>query len=331
MRIPTVIAWLAGLGVLAALIYFNDPGQLVDGVGALGWWLVAIVAWHAVPLLIDARAWQLLFSRRPNLPPLLGGIWIGEGVNGLFPIPHLGEIARARIARHAAPPGEAAASVVVDLTLSISTELIFALVGVALLSTVSSELGSLRFLVPAGTVIAGSALIFYLLQRAGLFTLAVRIAHRWSDTARRRFDIDSAAALDAAVKRIYHHQRRGALIESAGWRLAGWLAGAGETWLVFYALGQPIGIGDAIVIESLGHAARTAAFVIPGGLGVQDGALLLLGSAVGLGPEAGLVLALTKRLREVTLGLPAMATGYFLFARQLLRRGAPVPVHNNNL
>ncbi len=329
MRIPTIIAWLAGLGVLAALVYFNDPGRLLDSVGAMRWWIVAIVAWHAIPLAIDARAWQMLFSKHPALAPLLGAIWIGEGVNGLFPIPHLGEIARARIARHAAPPGEAAATVVVDLTLSISTELIFALLGLALLSTISDKFGAVRVLAPAGAVIAGSALLFYVLQRAGLFVLAVRIAHRWSDTARRRFDIESAEALDAAVQRIY--QRRVALVEAGVCRLAGWLAGAGETWLVFYALGQPIGIGDAIVIESLGHAARTAAFVIPGGLGVQDGALLLLGSAVGLGPEAGLILALTKRLREVALGLPALATGYFLFARRSLGHDTGVPAHNNNL
>jgi putative membrane protein len=329
MRISTLMAWLTGLGALAALIVFNNPGRLLGGVTALRWWLIAIVLYHAVPLLLDARAWQLLFSRRPALPPLLGAIWIGEGVNGLFPIPHLGEIARARIARHAAPPGEGAASVVVDLTLGISTELIFALIGVALLGILPHKIGALRFLAPAGALIAGSALAFVLLQRAGLFALAVRIAHRWSDAARRRFDIESAEALDSAVRRIY--SRRGPLIQSAAWRLAGWLAGAGETWLVFYALGQPIGIADAIVIESLGHAARTAAFVIPGGLGVQDGALFLLGAAVGLGPEAGLVLALTKRLRELALGLPALATGYFLFARRLFGHRSPVVAHDNNL
>lgn len=317
MRIPTIIAWLLGVAALAALIAFNNPTRIADGIAALGWWLVAIVAWHVFPLLIDARAWQLLYRRRPSVPALLTAIWIGEGVNGLFPIPHLGEIARARIARQTAQRGEAAATVVVDLTLGVATELVFALLGVALLATWSHKLGAVRFLAPVGAVILGSVLAFYFLQRAGLFALAVRIAHRWSDAARRRFDVDSAAALDEAVRQIY--LRRGPLIQSAIWRLAGWLVGSGETWLVFYALGQPIGVADAIVIESLGHAARSAAFVIPGGLGVQDGALLALSAALGLGPEAGLVLALTKRLRELILGVPALATGYVVFARQLTR------------
>jgi putative membrane protein len=317
MRIPTLIAWGAGICGLIALILLNDPARLLGSVAALRWWLIVIVAWHAVPLVIDARAWQTLFGAPPPLSAIVTAIWIGEGVNGLFPIPHLGEIARARIVRRFGAPGEAGASVVVDLTLGIATELVFALIGIALLGTLPDRLGIIRMLAPAGALIAASALVFFLLQRAGLFALAVRIAHRWSDAARRLFDIDSAEALDAAVRRIY--QRRGCLIRSALWRLLGWIAGAGETWLVFMALGKPIGFGEAIVIESLGHAARTAAFVIPGGLGVQDGALLLLGAATGLGPDAGLVLALTKRLRELVLGVPALATGYLVESRHVMR------------
>ena len=94
--------------------------------------------------------------------------------------------------------------------------------------------------------------------------------------------------------------------------------------------GRPLRFGEALIIESLGHAARTAAFFIPGGLGVQDGALLLLGSAVGLGPDAGLVLALTKRLREVALGVPALATGYVTEARRFTRgaRAGKIPCSN---
>ncbi len=329
MKIPTVMAWLGGVAVLAVLIVFNDPRQLFASIAAMRFWLIAILAWHVVPLLCDGRAWQLLFSDRPRLLPLLGAIWIGEGINGLFPIPHLGEIARARLAQRATATGEAAASVVVDLTLGISTELIFALFGLALLCTQSPRFGTVRILGPGGAVIAASALIFYLLQRAGLFAIAVRLAHRWSAAARRHYAIDRAEALDLAVRRIY--QRRGALLQSAGWRLGGWLAGAGETWLVFYAMGQPIDLSNAIIIESLGHAARTAAFIVPGGLGVQDGALLLLGSAVGLGPEAGLVLALTKRLREMALGLPALATCYVLFARRFLGRRVAQSAHRTSL
>ncbi len=316
MKIPTLIAWAAGAALLAALIALNGATHLLDTVAALGWWLVPVIAFHAVPLSLDTRAWQILFATPPRFSRLLRAIWIGEGVNGLFPVPHLGELLRARMAWRMTETSDGVATVVVDLTLAITTEALFALIGLALFSAVPDTGGTVRILLPAMALIGASALAFYFLQRAGLFTLASRILHRWSETARRGFALGSAEALDAALRAVY--RRRGPVIRSALWRLIGWIAGAGETWLVFYALGKPIGVAEAIIIESLGHAARTAAFFIPGGLGVQDGAFLLLGSALGLGPDAGLALALTKRFREFVLGLPALTTGYMLEARQLI-------------
>jgi putative membrane protein len=320
MPARTLIAWCCGVALLGALIAFNDPFFVFGRVAALAWWLPLIVAWHAVPLTLDARAWQVLFERRPPLRVLMGAIWIGEGANGLFPVPHLGEVLRARLAARIGRPGEGIGSVVVDLTLSVVTELLFALVGLGLFATLPHSLGALRYLVPAVGLVAGAAAGFILLQRAGLFALTGAIARRWSVQARARFGPVDAAALDRDVREFY--RRRGRLLHAAAWRLAGWIAGAGETWLVFQATGHPIPIAEALILESLGHVARTAAFFIPGGLGVEDGALYLLGTALGLGPDAGLILALVKRLRELVLGLPALGTGYLIEARHLLRGDA---------
>ncbi|HUC69490.1 MAG TPA: hypothetical protein VMA53_28990 [Stellaceae bacterium] len=82
------------------------------------------------------------------------------------------------------------------------------------------------------------------------------------------------------------------------------------------------------MLESLSQAARTAAFAISGGLGVQDGALLLA-MQLGLGAEAGLALSLAKRCRELALGAPLLLTGYITAARRLAATGewqrAPPP------
>jgi putative membrane protein len=319
MRLSTLIAWLAGLALLAGLVILDDPMRLLGRIAAVGWWLPLIILWHGLPVALDARAWQLLFTPPPPpLTPLIRAIWIGEGLNGLFPVPHLGEIVRARLAARLSRPGEGAATVVVDMTLGVATELVFALIGVALFAALAPRIGALRYLLPALALASGGALAFFFLQRAGLFLIAGRIARRWSTLARRRLDLGTVEALDDSVRALY--RRRGPLLRAAIWRLAGWIAGAGETWLIFRAMGQPIGFGDAIIIESLGHVARTAAFFIPGGLGVVDGAFLLLASALGLGPDAGLALALVKRLRALVLGLPALAAGYAVEARHYLRR-----------
>ena len=327
MRLSAIIAWLLGVGLLGTLVALNHPARVLGAVGALGFWLALVILFHAVPLLVDAVAWQRLFLAPPPLAALCRIRWIAEGVNGLFPVPHLGELLRANLARRIARPGEAGASVVVDMTLGVATQVLFAALGLVLLGLLAGGDGLLQGLLIAVAVLTAAAAAFYFLQRAGLFALAAALARRWSAPARRRLAMEDARALDDRVRALYG--RRAALLASALWRFAGWLAGAGETWLILYGLGHSIGFGAAVMLESLSQAARTAAFAIPGGLGVQDGALLLLSTQLGLGAETGLALSLAKRCRELALGAPALFAGYVIEARRLAAAepwpGAPPP------
>jgi putative membrane protein len=327
MRLPTVIAWLLGVALLAALVALNHPARVLDAVAALRLWLILVVLYHAVPLFFDVLAWHRLFAAPPPFAALYGIRWIAEGVNGLFPVPHLGELLRAHWTGRIARGGEAGASVVVDLTLGVTTQVLFALLGVALFIFLAHGGALLRGLLIAVAVLVFCGASFYFLQRAGLFALIVAVARRWSASARRLLDIDDARALDARVRALY--RRRATILSSAFWRFIGWLAGAGETWLILYGLGRPVSLLEAMMLESLSQAARTAAFAIPGGLGVQDGALLLLCAQLGLGAETGLALSLAKRCREFALGAPALFTGYLIQARRFAAtggwRGAPPP------
>ena len=58
--------------------------------------------------------------------------------------------------------------------------------------------------------------------------------------------------------------------------------------------------------------------MIPGALGVQEGALIVLGGLIGLPPEAALSLSLIRRVRELLLGVP----GTLLWQRGAIVRGA---------
>ena len=319
MRISTIIAWLIGVALLAGLMALHDARQVLDEVTALRGWFAAIIAFHAVPLCLDIAAWRRLFAAPPSFG-MLGGIrWIAESVNGLIPVPLLGELLRANLVRRSTGSNEGGATVVVDVTLAVGTQVPFTILGLVLLARLAHGDALLPALLVAAAVLTGCAVSFYLMQRAGLFALTAAIVRRWPGPARRLIDIDGARALDDRVRAIY--ARRGDLAISAVWRLLGWTAGAGETWLVLYGLGHPVSFVDAVMLESLSQAARTAAFAIPGGLGVQDGALLLLSAQLGLSPETGLALALAKRCRELAVGLPGLAITYFIEARRLAATG----------
>jgi hypothetical protein len=137
MRLSAVIAWLLGLGLLAALVALHDPAEILQAVAALKAWLLLIIAFHAVPVWLDIVAWQRRFTAPPPLLGLFRIRWIAEGVNGLLPVPHPGELLRADLARRISRRGEAGPSVVVDITLGVATQVLFAAFGLALFALIA--------------------------------------------------------------------------------------------------------------------------------------------------------------------------------------------------
>jgi hypothetical protein len=91
-----------------------------------------------------------------------------------------------------------------------------------------------------------------------------------------------------------------------------WLLGAVEVCLALHYLGHNRGLGVGLVIESLGQAVKAAGFVVPGALGVSEGGFVVVGGLFGISPAACIALALIKRLREIALGLPALAAWQWL-------------------
>lgn len=301
-------AWLAGALLLGGLAAGQDWARLWPLLAGTGPGILLLCAWHLLPMLLDTLAWRALLPSHPRLPllRLLALRWLGESVNALLPVLQVGgDLLRARLVTLAGVPGGAsAAAIVLDLTLSVATLGLFLLAGLLL------ALGSLEGLAlagPAAALLAGGAAAlagFIVLQRAGGLTrllrmLATRLPQPvWTALA------GSAYSFDAALARLYRD--RGALLRSSALALAAWVLGAGEIWLALNLLGYQPGLLDVLLLECLVQGVRNAAFMVPGALGLQEGALLLAAPAFGLPPEAGFALALLRRLRELLLGLPGL-------------------------
>ena len=135
---------------------------------------------------------------------------------------------------------QAAASVVVDTTVGVITQLIFVLSGVGLLLMRSTDHNSLLV---AGTVLIAMGILFVAIT-AFVFFQFTKFARRlmpgkWLSALAAR-----ASRIDDSVVAAY---RSGPVMLRANLlRLVGWAAGAGEVWLVMQSLGQPIGVVDAI-------------------------------------------------------------------------------------
>jgi putative membrane protein len=314
--------WAGGAALLVALVAREGWDEVVAATAAAGWGVLAVVVAHLVPLACDALAWSTLINRRerPNLVRSMRNRWIGEAVGALLPSFMVGgEIARVRIAHLDGVRGVVAgASTTVDVTLGVMTQVAFSVVGlIALVFLVAPADHALVAPIALGTALfAASVAALFLVLNAGVFRfLAERIA-RVAGGEWPAF-VGGAHRLDRMIFRLYRARR--ALILSAAWRMAGWLTGVGEIWLALAVLGHRPSLVEAVMLESLIQAVRTAAFPIPGALGIQEGGLVVLCATVGIGAETALALALLRRLREWAFGIPGLVLWNLLESRRLGR------------
>jgi len=294
----------------------------------VGWWLIPITLFHLVPLVFSALSWRELLpvSHRPDAGIIIWIRWIRESINTLLPVAGIGgDVAGVRLVHLRGVPGaQAAASMVVDTTVGVVTQLVFVMAGVGLLLMRSTERGAL---VVAWMVLIGTAVFFVaiaafvLCQHRGMFAGFAKLARRllpetWLSALAAR-----ASTIDDAV--VASYRSGGAIVRSSLLRLVGWAAGAGEVWLVLQCLGNPVGMVDAFILESLSSGVRAAAFIVPGALGALEGSFVLFGALFGLPPETSLAISLSKRVRELALGLPGLLVWHWIEGHQLLRRSQP--------
>jgi putative membrane protein len=325
MRTSGYFLFFGGLALFTLLIGYYGLADIAGALAFAGWGLLWVTAFHLLPLVINTVAWRRLFDDRscPSFTVMVWARWIGESINQLLPAAQVGGyLAKARLLiRHGVPGPISGASVVAELTVNVVSQIIFTLLGVGLLFYIEAHevlSGVLVGLFVMTMLIMG----FCIAQRLGMFGGFVRVLTHFGSNRDWQSLVGGATSLDDAIRQIYGNRRR--LITAGLWRLCGWIAGAGEVWLALYFLGVPVDAKEALLLESLGQAVRAAGFLIPGAVGVQEGGFLMLGSLVGLGPEVSLALSLTKRVRELVLGVPGLIVWQVAEGRQFWLRSRKV-------
>jgi len=188
--------------------------------------------------------------------------------------------------------------------LNVFTQVLFTFFGACILLLHVERGGLVGPVILGMTLMGGMVAGFYAVQRRGLFGGMARLISPLVRSPEWTALVPSAETLDAEVQQLYG--QRGAIAAASAWHLLSWLLGAGDIWLALYFLGHPVSVSTALLWESVGQAVRTAAFVIPAGLGVQEGCYVVLGNLYGLPPEISLVVSLIRRAREVLLGVPGL-------------------------
>jgi putative membrane protein len=308
-----------GLGFIFAVIFglalflaIADIGfaRIWDEVTSVGFGLVAIIVIHIGQLAFCTFGWNALFTslspeRRPTVVALFTLRWIRESIDHLLPVAQVGgEIAAGRLLaadRMSLPV--AGASIIADLTIETLTQALFTLIGLALIFVLADPgdvghwagLGFGMALFLAGLAVFAQRWGGVRLFEKLLLTIAERMG--WNR-------LEGIAGLDQALARVYGLRRK--LLIAGVYHMLAWSLGAAEVMIAAWALGYPLGVGQSYVIESLAQAIRSVAFFVPGAVGVQEGGFVVLAALFGIPSDVALSISLTKRIRELALGLPGL-------------------------
>ena len=322
MRIASYIGLIVGLGIFISLVIWQGLGDLADLLLASGWPLLFVPAIWFPTVLMNARCWQVLFvpSHGPTFRQAFHAQWMGRAVNTLLPVASIGgEIVKARAlilwgidAKHAS------ASAVVDKTVQALTMIVWGMVGVCILASTSLD-NELAYYSALGLAILGAGIAgFLVIQRAGLFSIMVRSAQKVTGSDKLGQLVGTAEAVDEVVRTLYRDRAR--VFRATSWRLTALVLQTGEVWLAATLLGFPIGVLEALMVKSLSSTLSDAAFVVPNSYGIQEGAFIVLGALVGLGPDAALAISLAIRIREVLIDVPGLILWQHAEGRAFFRR-----------
>lgn len=303
-RLRTLVGLALGCALAIAIFATQDFHSILSAASLVGSGFALVVGWRIVSLGLIALGWRRLFmaAERPPFLSVLLARWVGEAVNSLLPVAQVGgEIVRGRIIMLAGPFPLLAvvAAIIVDMTLNLGGQVALALTGAW---HVWHTIGGNTLQLAATCLVALLPLVLLALaQHPALLERAQR-GFGWLASSHR--GPESLAGLSAMVGAIYG--RFADLAAATAFHGLAAFGRAFETWIVLRLMGTPVGVMDAIMIEGLAAALRTAAFVLPAGLGIQEGALLVLCSWIGVSPAHALALALVKRGREVAIGVSGL-------------------------
>ncbi len=315
-----LFAIIGGGGALIALVAWFGGQAIGHEVLEAGWAIPATVVLHLVQLYLSAIAWRIAVGLRlPRMLVYFRLRWIREAVNSLLPVAQMGGniVGIRMLAQRGVPAPVAAAGTTLDLTIEALTQFAWTMIGIATLAAISSDT-SWRPWVVGGAVTMGLGLAgFVLAQRAGLMRLIEGLA-RQIQKVFPGISIEVLRGLHMELMRLQSNRR--ALAQAFAVHLTAWMLGTAEVWLVLTAMGVKLSLGEAVSIESLGMAARSAGFVVPGALGVQETGFILVCSLFQIPADTAIALSMVKRLRELGVGLPGLIAWQVSEGRRLLKR-----------
>jgi putative membrane protein len=316
---------LGGLAIAGWLIWRDHPLEILRRLQTAGAGLLLAALVHVLPMLANAWDWRMLMrgTRRPSFAAMLKLVWIRESINGLLPVARIGgEIASFGLLRQAGVrPATAVASLVVDMQLTLISQLVFALAAIGyVLDRVSSDAARVAAQLALGmAALVPVLLLFALVQHARPFERAMRAINRVT-SGKVYALVGESTRTDQSIRLIW--RKTGIVVRYLTiWQTLQFAGYALEIWLALRFLGADPTFVQALVIEAMIQLVSSVAFLMPGGLGVQEGGFVLIGGLLGFDTPTCLALAGARRVRDLLFYIPGLLVWQFAVGSPSRPRG----------
>ena len=314
LRIPLIklaayLGGLVGLSLLIVLMVRSDFVEMWQTLRSAGWSLLWLTPYRMLFFLLYAIGWRSLL--RPYDPRGRAGLgflfWITtvrEGIDRLLPVASVGGgIAGVRLVSwRGILKAQAAATVAAEIVLTLAALYVFTAVGLFILSDLGASHDTLRHVLIALVLSLPMPVVTGLLLRYG--SVFGRIEAFLRPMVGASGFSGGAAALDRELRATLSRGR--SLVLAGLLQIIALFSASFEIWFVLRLFGHPVDAPAAVMLESMTQAMRHLAFVVPAGLGVQEGMFVLFGHVLGISSELALAVSMAKRLREVLCGVPAL-------------------------
>jgi putative membrane protein len=321
LKLAAYIGGLLGLTLLIVLVLHADLPVMVRVWHMTSAAVLWVVPYRIVYFACYALGWRALLRpfnhRKAGLGYILWVTTVREGVDRLLPVANVGgSVVSVRLLRwRGLSAVSTTATIITEVVLTLAAVYLLGALGTMILLSLSPG-GNHHALITVLLVSLPVPVVFFLLLRYGrIFPRLERFLSPLVGLS----GADAAATLDADLKNCLRRVPTLVLVEAL--EFVALLSAAFEIWWGLRLFDHPVSASASIMLEGLSQAARHLAFVVPAGLGVQEGALVLFGHAIGISTELSLTISAVKRMREILCGLPPLAAWQWLEGRHLRRSG----------
>ncbi|HKU54906.1 MAG TPA: lysylphosphatidylglycerol synthase domain-containing protein [Rhizomicrobium sp.] len=294
-----IIVFLIGLAALFGVTVYAGANSVMRILGTLRLFgFATITVMHLPTVALMGLAWWCV-GREAGRPVLfVGARLVRDSVAETLPFSQIGGFLSAL--RVMALAGSnvlgCAIAMLADLLLEFYAKLFYTLLGIMVLVWLLPGARLVRLFSTVLICLFAASAVFMFFQAR--FKIALNRLLQWG--IRRSALLPHDGTIELGFARNFTRKRG---LASFAIHAGCWLFGAAEAWVTLRLIGIDVGGPQALVIDSLATAFRSFGFLVPAALGVQEAGYVLVCALLGISPAGAVAFSLSRRARDLLLGL----------------------------